>query len=207
VTSTEAPGAAIETTPTDATPVRTGQTDQTSGSYQARMESASESDRVFAADLSTRLIDVVKAFSAVKHRLYGPAHSDGFDIGLLVRLAKTGPTRASELAEQLCADPSTVSRQVAGLVKAGFLERKADPHDGRASILVATEAGEAKLADLKALRGRVFAPLIADWAVADRDRMLALLERFGTELLANIDTLKTISADVTRADAQPRRTL
>ena len=45
----------------------------------------------------------------------------------------------------LCADPSTVSRQVASLVKAGLVERQADPDDGRASILVPTELGRAKV--------------------------------------------------------------
>jgi DNA-binding MarR family transcriptional regulator len=203
VTTTEAPGAAIETPPTVAT-VEGGPESQTS--YLARMEAASEPDRVFAADLSNRLIEVIKAFTAVKHKLYGPVHADGIDLGLLVRLAKTGPTRASDLAEQICADPSTVSRQVAGLVKGGLLERQADPHDGRASILVITDAGRARIARLVALRGKVFAPLIADWSLADRTRMLHLLERFGTDLVANIDALKTISADVIRADAQPRRT-
>jgi len=170
------------------------------------MEAASEPDRVFAADLSNRLIEVIKAFTAVKHKLYGPVHADGIDLGLLVRLAKTGPLRASDLAEQICADPSTVSRQVAGLVKAGLLERQADPHDGRASILVITDAGRTRIARLVALRGKVFAPLIADWSRADRTRMLHLLERFGTDLVANIDTLKTISADVIHADTEPRRT-
>ena len=85
---------------------------------------------------------------------------------LLVKLAQLGPSRASELAEQVCADPSTVSRQVAHLVKSGLLERRADPDDGRASILVPTELGLAKVREFSSRRGRALAPVIADWSQA-----------------------------------------
>ena len=208
MTTTEA----SETAPAEAAPVATAAATPgtpigiDTGSYLTRMEAASVEDRAYAADLSTRLIDVIKAFTAMKHRLFGAAHAEGYDFGLLLRLGKAGPMRASDLAEQLCADPSTVSRQVSGLVKAGLLDRQSDPHDGRASILVVTDAGRAKIADLVALRGKIFAPLIADWVDSDRARMLTLLERFSTDLLAAIDTLKTLSSDVLLADAHSRRT-
>src|SRR3954447_2715921 len=60
-----------------------------------------------------------------------------------------GPLRASAIAEMLPADPSTISRQVAALVRDGLLERRADPVDGRASLLVATAKGEAAYRDIK----------------------------------------------------------
>ena len=65
--------------------------------------------------------------------------------GLLFQLVNDGPQRSSALAETACVDPSTVSRQVAQLVKAGLVERQSDPEDGRASLLVATERGRARL--------------------------------------------------------------
>jgi len=174
-------------------------------SYRAQMDACTDTDRAFAADLSTRVIDVVKAFAAVKHRMYGQAHPDGLDFGLLFKLGKAGPMRASDLAERLCAAPSTVSRQVAALVKADLVERRADPHDGRASILVPTEAGLRKLDELIAMRGRVFAPLLADLSDDERAQFLRYLDSFVTKLTANIDAIKHVASDLIEVDAQSRR--
>jgi DNA-binding MarR family transcriptional regulator len=55
--------------------------------------------------------------------------------------------RSSDLAARAGLDPSTVSRAVAGLVTQGLVTREADPHDGRATLLVVTPAGHAALSD------------------------------------------------------------
>ena len=58
---------------------------------------------------------------------------------LLFPLRFRGPLRATDLAEIKQADPSTISRQVAQLVKAGLARREADPVDGRASRLAGSD--------------------------------------------------------------------
>ena len=70
---------------------------------------------------------------------------------------------SSALAEMLQADPSTVSRQVQTLVKDGFVERRADPEDGRAALLVVTKLGEQVYADHKLLRNEHYQLMLADW--------------------------------------------
>ena len=50
-----------------------------------------------------------------------------------------GPHRSNALAEAVHSDPSTVSRQIAALVKVGYVERRPDPADGRACLLAATD--------------------------------------------------------------------
>src|SRR6058998_3946011 len=62
---------------------------------------------------------------------------------LLAHLVTGGPRRSSALAELVFTDPSTVSRQVGQLVKDGYVERRADPDDGRVSVLAATDEGKA----------------------------------------------------------------
>ena len=121
-------------------------------------------DRAYAADLSTRLIDVIKAFTAMKHRLYGAAHAEGYRLRPAGPAGQDRPDAGQRPGRAVVRRPLDRLRQVSGLVKAGLLDRQADPHDGRASILVVTDAGRAKIADLVALRGKMFAPLIADWA-------------------------------------------
>jgi len=54
---------------------------------------------------------------------------------------------AKELAARSGLDPSTVSRAVAAMVAQGLVERRADPHDGRATVLAPTAAGDALLAE------------------------------------------------------------
>ncbi|MGH3993071.1 MAG: MarR family winged helix-turn-helix transcriptional regulator [Pseudonocardiaceae bacterium] len=101
--------------------------------------------------------------------------------GLLVELADRGPKRMTALAEAVLADPSTVSRQVAQLVDLGYVERQADPEDGRASRLAATERGLAKLAEGRRRRNRMFADVLADWTAEDRERLVHLLQRLNDD--------------------------
>jgi DNA-binding MarR family transcriptional regulator len=93
-------------------------------------------------------------------------------------LSNGGPMRAGEIAGCLQSDPSTVSRQVATMVKEGLLERRADPEDGRASILALTPKGEAAIAEHRRLRIAHFADMLSDWNERDLSRFATMLHRF-----------------------------
>ncbi len=111
-------------------------------------------------------------------------HGDGLERAafvLLVQLVKHGPQRASALAESVLSDPSTVSRQTAQLVRLGLIERRADPADGRASLLAATPEGERVFERKRRWRNEHFATMLADWSPADIDTLHALLTRFNTD--------------------------
>ena len=75
-------------------------------------------------------------------------------------------------------DPSTVSRQVAHLVQLGLVERVADPADGRATLLVATDEGRRVFDENRQLRNRRIAGLISGWSDDDRQTFARLLTRF-----------------------------
>ncbi|MFC7655700.1 MarR family winged helix-turn-helix transcriptional regulator [Pseudonocardia benzenivorans] len=80
------------------------------------------------------------------YALHQIEHPDGVERAtyvLLVHLVKDGPYRSRALADAVHSDPSTVSRQVAHLVRLGLVERVTDPDDGRAVLLVATDEGVA----------------------------------------------------------------
>lgn len=117
---------------------------------------------------------------------------------LLFQVLSHGPMRASALAESTQADPSTVSRQVAALVRDGILERRADPEDGRASLLHPTEEGRAQHARHLARRNERYSEMLADWSEEDQRRFAELLERF----VGSFDAYKsTLLADITRFSA------
>jgi DNA-binding MarR family transcriptional regulator len=65
------------------------------------------------------------------------------DYDVLVHLSEAAgrSLRMSELAERLLLSRSGLTRRVDGLVRAGWVERKACPEDGRGSLAVITEQG------------------------------------------------------------------
>jgi DNA-binding MarR family transcriptional regulator len=131
-----------------------------------------------AGDIAAAVIEMVRQFSGIKSRVTSGPEGEHSPMFLLVKLAHHGPRRASDLAELVCADPSTVSRQVASLVKAGLLERRADPADGRASILVPTELGLQRIQEYGHRRAATLEPVISGWSVQDRKDLLRLIRKY-----------------------------
>ncbi|MCX5043207.1 MarR family transcriptional regulator [Aldersonia sp. NBC_00410] len=107
--------------------------------------------------------------------------ADQLDIAVfhcLLRLESEGPMRAGVLAEALYADPSSVSRQVATLVKRGLVARVPDPEDGRACVLSVTDNGQAMVEDTRRRRTASVGKIVADWPTDDRADFVRLLEKF-----------------------------
>lgn len=100
---------------------------------------------------------------------------------LLAHLVEGGPRRSGALADLVHSDPSTVSRQVSELVQAGLVERRPDPEDGRASVLAATAEGEQMSQRHRLARNETFATMLAHWPADDRERFIALFDRFVTD--------------------------
>jgi DNA-binding MarR family transcriptional regulator len=133
-----------------------------------------------ADEIGSQLVRLVRLIERVQAQ-YHAEHPDAVDRAtylLLVHLAKDGARRASALAEAVHSDPSTVSRQVAQLVRLGLVERVADPADGRATLLVATDEGRRVFDENRQLRNRRVATLMADWPDDDRRAFVRLLTRF-----------------------------
>lgn len=62
---------------------------------------------------------------------------------LLQRLWEEDGQAQSELSEELCVQPATLTRSVDRMVKAGLITRRTDPDDRRVSRVHLTEAGKA----------------------------------------------------------------
>lgn len=127
--------------------------------------------------LAGAMFGLGKQQASLLHRM-SKSGIDRSAIMLLKTLAMHGPRRSSELATAVHSDPSTVSRQVAGLVRDGLVERQADPEDGRASVLVPTERGLELLAEQRRRLGLALAQVVRNWEPGDVSRFLELLERF-----------------------------
>ena len=75
-----------------------------------------------------------------------------------------GPMRLRDLAESKGVDASTVSRQVAQLVRAGFIRRDPDPDDGRAALLGITDHGRQYCHRLLEARRQIIEDALRDWS-------------------------------------------
>ena len=148
-------------------------------------------DELETADaVGIELIRLVKLLER-KHAHYRAENPDAVERPtylLLVHLVKDGPQRAGTLAEAVHSDPSTVSRQIAQLVRLGLVERTADPQDGRATLLAATAEGHRVLEENRRTRTERIATLLAGWDPADRHRFAELLGRFTSDFETHIAT-------------------
>ncbi len=120
--------------------------------------------------VSTRAADAV----------YGELPSFGW--ALLLPLERDGEQRCSALAAQVGVDVSVVSRQVAALERAGHVERRPDPRDGRASLIRLSRSGSAALAQTRAVRSGWAAEALAGWDEDDARRLSDLIERLAADL-------------------------
>jgi DNA-binding MarR family transcriptional regulator len=143
----------------------------------------SDDDLAIADEVSGQLIRLVRLMER-KHAQYQAEHPDAVERAtymLLVHLVKGGPRRSGALADAVHSDPSTISRQVAHLVRLGLVERTADPEDGRATLLAATDEGRRVFEENRRVRLEQIAEMLRDWPVADRRMLAELLARFTTD--------------------------
>jgi DNA-binding MarR family transcriptional regulator len=91
----------------------------------------------------------------------------------LSTVERHGPMTPSELAARERIQRPTATRLLARLEENGLVERTRDPHDGRSSLLVATPAARALLAQLRTRKTAFLAERLERLDAEDR----AVLER------------------------------
>ena len=86
--------------------------------------------------------------------------------------------RASDVAQALGLDKSTVSRGLTQLESLGLIERVGDPDDGRARLLRLTETGAERFGAMRIQRQAEFRAILDRWETPD----LASLARLNLDL-------------------------
>jgi DNA-binding MarR family transcriptional regulator len=142
-------------------------------------------------DGTERLAGELMRFARITGRAKGMLNAG--DLGaefsallLLFPLLHMGPLRVTDLAEVKQADPSTVSRQVAQLVKAGLARREADPVDGRASRLAVTPDGERACEKLRAARHALLSDALGGWSAEQVVTFADLFHEFNSSVEAHL---------------------
>ncbi|MFH5208381.1 MarR family winged helix-turn-helix transcriptional regulator [Antrihabitans spumae] len=105
----------------------------------------------------------------------------------LATLTRSGPARLGDLAAAERVTPPTMSRIVTALEKSGYVVRQADPDDGRASLLQATDSGEALVNGLTSSRIQNFAVALERLDKSQRAALMAGMSALEEALLEPLE--------------------
>lgn len=92
---------------------------------------------------------------------------------VLGRLDREGPQCTSALATAERVRPQSMGQTVAELEEGGLVERRADPEDGRRTLIELTEAGRVELQEVRGRREGWLAEAIAESFSEEERRVLA----------------------------------
>jgi DNA-binding MarR family transcriptional regulator len=137
----------------------------------------------------TRSVEsVMHALMSIGRLIRQRSQGETLDTGsfwLLKTLGSNGAMRVTDLATCTNLDPSTVSRHVTQLHRAGLIERTPDPDDRRAQRVQASSLGLRQLDVALRARLAVLERTLDSWQPTDVRELDRLLTRFARD----IDTL------------------
>lgn len=93
-------------------------------------------------------------------------------------LATTGPVSINGLASTLGLDATTVTRQISTMHAHRFVLRRADPGDGRVSLISLSEKGRRTMLAVQLGRKERIETLLSHWTARDRLELGRLLGKF-----------------------------
>lgn len=130
------------------------------------------------SDVHTELTEAAEAnlaFGRISRQLRRARRPTELGVGTLSALAtlvRCGPMRLGDLAAREQVAVPTMSRVIAGLESAGYVQRDADPADGRARLLAGTARGEQLVTGLTSERTRALAARLARLTPGQRSGLL-----------------------------------
>jgi DNA-binding MarR family transcriptional regulator len=108
--------------------------------------------------------------------------------GVLARIRDMQPVRVTDVAEATDNDRSTISRQIAELVRDGCVDRAPDPADGRAVVLTLTPFGEDVIRRVFDAWLEVLDTMTGAWPRRDRTELARLLRRLDGDLVRHFSS-------------------
>lgn len=97
-----------------------------------------------------------------------------------------GATRIQEIAEASWTSTSAASRTVDGLVRDGWLDRRPDPEDRRASHVRLTALGQARLDEVRGFATGILQGIVDELGTERAERMARDLADFAAQVAAAI---------------------
>jgi len=116
--------------------------------------------------------EIAARLAAAVGRISRRARTDSAALGYglvsaLASIQRHGPLRPGDLSRIEVVTKPTMTRILTELEQRGFIEREADPSDGRAFMVSITAAGAAAVEEARSTRTGIVADLIAELAPED----------------------------------------
>ena len=117
----------------------------------------------------------------IRQLLQGLGLHPGHEL-LLMHLWDTGPQRQTDLAAEFDTDSASMTRTVQRLERSGFVRRRPDPVDGRATLVESTAAGMALRGRVERLWSQLEADTVGDMPASQERQLLRGLRKLETNL-------------------------
>lgn len=131
-----------------------------------------------AVDANDKLIINLRDMSHVMRSLY---EGKGSQKRILIVLNETGAITQRELTERLGIQPGSASEVLAKLESAGLITRTPSETDRRTTDIALTEIGQTRASEVIAQRNERHAEMFSCLSSAEKDTLLALLEKVNTD--------------------------
>lgn len=115
---------------------------------------------------------ILRELAARGVRGWVPSHGATLSV-----LFHEGQMRMSELAERIHRDKSTVTTLVGKLEEFGYVTRRKDPTDARASCVLLTKKGRALESTFREISEQLLERTYRGFTKAEREQLASLLER------------------------------
>jgi DNA-binding MarR family transcriptional regulator len=100
-----------------------------------------------------------------------------------MHLWDSGPQRQADLAAAFDTDSASMTRTIQRLERAGFVRRRPDPVDGRATLVDSTSAGIALRDHIEGVWSKLEADTIGAMPAAQQQQLLRGLDQLEANLL------------------------
>jgi DNA-binding MarR family transcriptional regulator len=103
-------------------------------------------------------------------------------IGVLRRIVVRSEIGLGELRELSGLQPAALSRHIRILEEGGYIDRSGSVHDGRASIVRATDRGVDAHERFSAVNDELLSAQLVDWTSAELNEVARMMERLDRDL-------------------------
>ncbi|CAA9420947.1 MAG: hypothetical protein AVDCRST_MAG66-2651 [uncultured Pseudonocardia sp.] len=151
------------------------------------MEKPTHPDTEFGP-MTSAIVRLARAHRALTGQLVGEVGLRPEQGAFMMHLWSVGPVRQTALASHFGKDSAATTRAVQRLEHAGFVRRRSDPLDGRATLVEPTAAGDALRSRVEEMWDRLEHIVTDGLSADDRAVALPLIQKMGDVLLSRLTT-------------------
>jgi DNA-binding MarR family transcriptional regulator len=101
---------------------------------------------------------------------------------VLGRIVDASPIGLTELRARTRLQSPALSHHIRTLAERGYIERRGDPKDGRAAVVVETEEGRTACQRFRSANEELLSAQLIDWTTEELNTLSAMMERLDADL-------------------------